>query len=113
MGPAATGAAVVFSVYNVATAPPGHRVEAVVVEGTTWAGATVGAGMGAKVGATVGTFIAPGLGTTIGTAGGAIIGGGVGAWTGGKVGERLVTGPPPRPAPVDMNSMTRATIRLY
>ena len=32
-GPAATGAAVVFSVYNVATAPSRHRVEAAVVEG--------------------------------------------------------------------------------
>jgi RHS repeat-associated protein len=98
LGHAATGAAVVFSVYNVASAPPGQRVETAVVEVTTWAAATAGASAGAKAGAAIGTFISPGLGTAIGAGAGAIIGGGAGAYVGSKIGEGLINGaPPPRP----------------
>lgn len=112
LGPVATGTAVVFSVYNVATAPSGHRLEAAVVEGTTWAGAAAGAAAGAKVGGVVGSFIEPGLGTAIGAGAGAIVGGAGGALAGSKVGESLSTPLPPRSGSI--NSMTtRATTRLY
>jgi RHS repeat-associated protein len=112
LGPVATGTAVVFSVYNVATAPSGHRVEAAVVEGTTWAGAAAGAAAGAKAGGAIGTFIEPGLGTAIGAGAGAIVGGAGGALVGSHVGESLFKPLPPRS--VDVNSMaTRATTRAY
>ena len=96
LGPAATGAAVVFSVYNVASAPSGHRVEAAVIEGTTWAGAAAGATIGAKIGGGIGSFFGPPLGTAIGAGAGAIVGGAGGAFAGSKVGEAIINSPPPQ-----------------
>lgn len=116
LGPAATGVAVVFSVYNVASAPSGHRVEAAFVEGTTWAGAAAGASVGAKLGAGVGTFIGgPGLGTAIGAGAGALLGGAGGAFGGSKLGEAIINMPPgqSRMSNEQMIMAQRGTTRAY
>lgn len=94
VGGAATGAAAVFSVVNVATAEPGHRVEAAAIEVGAWAGAAAGASAGAKIGALVGSTVGP-EGTAIGAAVGAMVGGAGGAVVGGKAVEKAIQTPLP------------------
>jgi RHS repeat-associated protein len=88
VGGALTAGAVVFSVYNVAAAEPGHRVEAAAVEGGAWAGAAAGSAAGAKIGGIIGSAIEPGGGTAVGIAVGSLVGGAGGAVGGSKIAEK-------------------------
>ena len=88
-GKALIGVGAAVSVYDIATAPPGQRVEQATKEAGSWAGALAVGTAGAEGGAALGTFIAPGLGTAIGGAVGGLAGGVVGAIGGEKAVESV------------------------
>jgi len=74
-------AAVGFTVYDIATAPPEQRTHVAVTEGASLAGGLAGAWAGAAIG----TAIAGPVGTVVGGVIGGIIGSGVGS----KIGEGI------------------------
>ena len=74
-GKALVGVGAAVSIYDIATAPPGQRVEQATKEAGSWAGALAVGTAGAEGGAALGTMIAPGIGTAIGGAVGGLAGG--------------------------------------
>ncbi len=88
-GKALVGVGAAVSIYDIATAPPGQRVEQATKEAGSWAGALAVGTAGAEGGAALGTMIAPGIGTAIGGAVGGLAGGVVGALGGEKAVESV------------------------